>query len=209
MKRTDKIHFRWLVGVIVLALTLSACAKGVTRHTNTLKSTPPPLGNIEYHTSVLADELFANFRHTSDRQQYRFAVAGFVPVKSLQHQVNSQHPLMLLGHQLEQGLMTEASRRGFIPQDYKITNDIIIEKTADRVLSRDTQHLKKAGLGIDFYVTGTITEQKNGAIVNARVIHVKTKDVVAAATKFFPDTLFWDKEMVTTRDGMIYRTSAK
>lgn len=201
---------RWLTFILLIgsAFLLSACAQSI-KHARVQGQTPTPLGNIEYHTSVLADELFANFRQVQNRQQYRFAVAGFVPVKSFQYASSQQHPLMLLGHQLEQGLMTEAARRGYITQDYKVTNDIIIEEDADRVMSRDISQLKHSGLGIDFYISGTVTEQEKGAIVNARVIHVKTKDVVAAATKFFPSTLFWEKEMVTTRDGMIYRTGAQ
>jgi Ser-tRNA(Ala) deacylase AlaX len=44
-------------------------------------------------------------------------------------------------------------------------------------------------------------------MVNARVVHVESKDVVAAATKFFPSNVFWSEEAVTTRDGMLYRYS--
>ena len=168
-----------------------------------------PLGNIEYHTSILADELFANFRHSENRGQYRFAVAGFVPVVHMEYLPAKQHPLMLLGHQLEQGLVTEALRRGLITQDYKVANDIIINHHADRVLSRQLDQLSKQKLDVDFFVSGTITEQQNGAIVNARVVHVKSKDVIAAATKFFPSGLFWQREKVTTRAGKLYRTESE
>lgn len=170
----------------------------------------PHLGNIELHTAVFADELFANFKHQGkSKSRYRFAVAGFVPVTTLTYNEHAQSPLMLLGHQLEQGLMTEAARRGFITQDYKVTNDIIIESSSDRVMSRNVDDLYKHNIGADFFVSGTITEQQEGAIVNARVIHVKTKDVVAAATKFFPSELFWQREKITTRGGLIYRTGAE
>ena len=192
--------------VALVVLTIPGCAKVKT---HSLQAGHNPLGNIEYHTSVFADELFANFRHSKKRGQYRFAVAGFVPVMHMQFNDKTQHPLMLLGHQLEQGLMTEAARRGFITHDYKVTNDIIIESTSDRVMSRNIEELYKHNLGVDFYVSGTITEQQSGAVVNARVVHVKTKDVVAAATKFFPAELFWKEEAVTTRGGMIYRTGAE
>ncbi len=207
MKAINQIQnlFR-ICGIVLTAIALTACAKV---QPNTLQAGHNPLGNIEYHTSVFADELFANFRHSKKQAQYRFAVAGFVPVVHMKFNNKAQHPLMLLGHQLEQGLMTEASRRGFITQDYKITNDIIIDSTSDRVMSRNIEELYKHNLGVDFYVSGTITEQQNGAIVNARVVHVKTKDVVAAATKFFPSELFWKEEKVTTRGGLIYRTGAE
>lgn len=194
------------ISFIFLLLVLSGCA---TPAKNVVHVGPQPLGNIEYHTSILADELFANFRHSENRGQYRFAVAGFVPVVHMEYLPSKQHPLMLLGHQLEQGLMTEALRRGLITQDYKISNDIIIDSHSDRVLSRQLDHLSKQKLDVDFFVSGTITEQQHGAVVNARVVHVKSKDVIAAATKFFPSELFWEKEKVTTRAGKLYRIESE
>jgi len=194
------------ISFLFLVFVLAGCA---SQAKNVVHVGPQSLGNIEYHTSILADELFANFRHSENRGQYRFAVAGFVPVVHMEYLPAKQHPLMLLGHQLEQGLMTEALRRGMITQDYKISNDIIIDSHADRVLTRQLDQLSQQKLDVDFFVSGTITEQQNGAIVNARVVHVKTKDVIAAATKFFPSELFWKQEKVTTRAGMLYRTESE
>ncbi len=162
------------------------------------------LGNIEYHTALLANELFANVRVDRD---YRYAVINFVPVNSLKYEASQQGPLMLLGHQLAEGMMTEASRRGFITQDYKTTNDIVVREHSETVFSRNVERLN-AMQDVDFYIAGTITQQQEGAIVNARIIHVKSKDVVAAATKFFPADLFWQREKVTQRNGMIYRTGS-
>lgn len=187
---------------VVLILALTACSS----------QTPRPvvdeLGNIELHTYELAQELFENFEAKYDSaHNYSYVVATFVPVAQLQYQPNQQHPLMLLGHQLEQGMITEASRRGYIPQDFKVTNDIIIEKHADRVLSRNVDDLS-ASRRVDFYISGTVVEQASGAIVNARIIQVDNKAVVAAATKFFPENLFWREQKVTTRNGMLYRQDA-
>jgi TolB-like protein len=67
-----------------------------------------------------------------------------------------------------------------------------------------------SGLGnIDFYITGTLVYQQEGAIVNARVVNARNKDVVAAATRFFPAELFWQREQITNRNGMIYRTGVE
>ena len=196
------------VAAIVSLTSLSGCA--ALDPFNAETSSPQTqqqataLGNIEMYTSQLADELFASM---PDARRYRFAVAGFVPVQRLSFDPSHQDPLMLLGHQLEQGMMTEAARRGMITQDYKTTNDIIINDDGDRVFTRNIEQLK-GGERVDFFISGTITHQQEGAIVNARVIHVNSKDVVAAATKFFPATLFWQREQVTTRNGMIYRTGS-
>ena len=199
----------------VLAVAgMTACAAGpaetddeshVTAQTPTAQPVGQSLGNIEYQTYLLANELFASLKPA---QHLRYAVAGFVPVTSLQYDSQSQSPLMLLGHQLEQGLMTEATKRGFTTQEFKLSNDIVIGQHSDRVLSRNIQNLS-APERIDFYITGTLVHQQGGAVVNARVIEARTKDVVAAATRFFPSGLFWDEEQVTTRQGRLYRMQDK
>jgi len=116
--------------------------------------------------------------------------------------------LQLLGHQLEEGILTEATKRGFTAQEFKLTNDIIVGEKSDRVLSRDIDQLS-AMERVDFFITGTLVYQQEGAMVNARIINARTRDVVAAATRFFPAELFWLDEQVTTRNGRLYRTENK
>jgi TolB-like protein len=185
-----------------LLLSLSGCSMSSPPLAQEAKNLrPTSLGNVEYHTNQLANELFATLR--PDRS-YRFAVAGFVPVDTFKPNHKNQAPLMLLGQQLEQGLMTEAVKRGFVAQDYKAANSITITENSDRILSRDVDKLT-AVQRVDFFITGTITEQQQGAVVNARIINARSKDVVAAATKFFPGDIFWETEQVTTRGGKLYR----
>lgn len=165
----------------------------------------PALGNMEYHTYVLANELFAQLRPS---RQAKYAVTGFVPADTMSWNSKQQDPLMMLGHQLEEGLITEAAKRGFTTQEFKLTDDIIMGEYADRVLTRDIEQLPGIER-VDFYITGTIVRQQAGAMVNARVINARTKDVVAAATRFFPEGLFWEEEKITTRNGRLYRTEDK
>ncbi|MFT6269675.1 MAG: hypothetical protein ACJAVV_002502 [Alphaproteobacteria bacterium] len=187
---------------LLIILTLSGCANLLSQAPAQKPNATTALGNSELFTFRLAQELFSNMQ--ADRQ-YRYAVAGFVPVTTMQIDLNEQGPLMLLGHQLEQGLITEAFRRGYVAQDYKASSAIIMTGSYDRVLSRDLDHLSQLQ-NVDYYITGTITPQQSGAMVNARVINVRSKDVVAAATSFFPADLFWEKEQVTLRNGQLYRT---
>lgn len=203
LSRVKANSFTGLASIILLLMSLSACVQLIPQFgkPQTLAQTSN-LGNVEWHTHKLAQELFTNF--TTDRQ-YRYAVAGFVPVSSMQIDLRQQGPLMLLGQQLEQGLMTEAVRYGLVTQDFKASNAIIMTDSYDRALSRDLNHLSELQT-IDYYITGTITPQQNGATVNARVINVRNKDVIAAATSFFPADLFWDTEQVVMRNGQLYRT---
>ena len=197
---------------LVCALTISVavlvgCSQTPDIRTNGLEPTTgsSALGNVELHTYHLANELFAN---VDPNRQQRYAVIGFVPADTMVYDDSKQHPLMLLGHQLEQGLMTEATRRGMTTRDFKVSRDILINPSSDRVLTRDINQLFRLE-SVDFYITGTILPQQEGAIVNARVINTRSLDVVAAATRFFPAELFWHREQVTTRDGHIYRKSAQ
>ena len=160
------------------------------------------LGNVEYHTYMLANELFAD---VGSARQSRYAVVGFVPADTMKYSADHQHPLMLLGHQLEQGMITEATKRGFSTQEFKLSNDIIVSNESDRVLTRDIDQLSNIER-VDFYITGTMVYQESGAVVNARIINARNKDIVAAATRFFPAELFWREEQVTTRNGKLYRT---
>ncbi|GGF53702.1 FlgO family outer membrane protein [Alteromonas lipolytica] len=191
---------------LLATVLLAGCSSAPQNMEMTNDQVPvPALGNVEYHTYVLANELFANIRPA---RQTRYAVTGFVPVDSLSYNENFQHPLQLLGHQLEEGMLTEATKRGFTAQEFKLTNDIIVGEKSDRVLSRNVEQLS-AIERVDFFITGTLVYQQGGAMVNARIINARTRDVVAAATRFFPAELFWLEEQVTTRNGRLYRTENK
>ncbi|MDM7860319.1 FlgO family outer membrane protein [Alteromonas sp. ASW11-36] len=197
--------YSYLLVASILSYALIGCSQTAdSQQVQKAPSSPSSaLGNVELHTHQLANELFARYR---GNRNARYAVVGFVPVDTLQYDGNQQHPLMLLGHQLEQGLMTEAARRGYTTQEFKISNDIMINTTSDRVLTRDVEKLP--GLeAIDFYITGTLVYQQEGAVVNARIIDARNKEVVAAATRFFPAELFWQREQMTSRNGKLYRTS--
>lgn len=199
-----------------MLISLTACV--VTPKTATAEKAKPwqqkamakTDSKIALHTAQLAEQLFDTFRYGNfPKEQFRFAVATFVPVEMMQANPDSQGPLRLLGHQLEQGLMSELAQRGYIAQDYKATNNLIIEEKSDRVFSRNVDDLYKNHHEVDFYLSGTLTEAEQGVIANARIIHVDSKDVVAAATRFIPDDVFWQAEKVTTRGGKIYRSAGE
>ena len=102
-------------------------------------------------------------------------------------------------------MITEASKREFSTKEFKLSNDIIVSEQSDQILTRDIDRLSAIEV-VDFYITGTLVYQESGAVVNARIVNARSKDVVAAATRFFPADLFWQEEQVTTRNGKLYRT---
>ena len=195
-----------LLAWVVIALMQVGCSSSEQQQSMSQAETPnvPALGNVEYHTYILANELFAGVRPS---RQTRYAVVGFVPADTMKYNPDNQHPLMLLGHQLEQGMITEASKRGFTTQEFKLSNDIMLNDNSDRILTRDIEQLSDIER-VDFYITATLVYQQAGAMVNARIINARNKDVVAAATRFFPSELFWETEQVSSRNGRLYRTES-
>mgnify|MGYP001950748426 FL=1 len=136
------------------------------------------------------------------------AVASFVNIKDLES-------TNWLGNQLAESFVHELQRHGLIIVDFKTTGHIRVTADGDYVFSRDWQELPERQI-IDYVVAGTMIEQKDGVLVNARMIGIKSKVVVATAQSFIPawvigDELTHQKNInnnVKMKDGMIIRSSA-
>ena len=194
------------VTILLILCMLAACSSPDIGKNNTAytgaRGPVPALGNMEFYTHRLATELFAQTRPAN---QSRYAVVGFVPLPEQEYQENNHHPLQLLGHQLKEGLITEATKRGYATQEFLLSDDIRVTEQSDSVLTRDVDRIG-ALRRVDFFITGTVIDQEQGALVNARIVHAQTKEVVAAATSFFPAQLFWQEERVSVRNGRLIRT---
>ncbi len=132
------------------------------------------------------------------------AVASFVDLKDLE-------TTNWLGNQLAESFVHELQRHGLVVIDFKTTGHIRVTKSGDYVFSRDWQELPERQI-IDYVVSGTMVEQENGILVNARMIGIQSKVVVATAQSFIPAWVLGDEmshsEKVKMRDGMIIRDNA-
>lgn len=132
------------------------------------------------------------------------AVASFVDLKDLEK-------TNWLGNQLAESFVHELQRHGLVVIDYKTTGHIRVTKTGDYVFSRDWQELPERQI-IDYIVSGTMVEQENGILVNARMIGIQSKVVVATAQSFIPAWVLGDdmsqSEKVKMKDGMLIRDNA-
>lgn len=70
-------------------------------------------------------------------------------------------------------------------------------------LSRDVEDLYQH-LNADYVVTGIMSKEKAGIIVNAYVIDFKSKIIVGSAQQFFPNAIFKDENNVTIKDGKLF-----
>ena len=134
--------------------------------------------------------------------QTPIAVASFVNLKDLES-------TNWLGNQLSENFVHELQRHGLIIVDFKTTGHIRVTKDGDYVFSRDWQELPERQI-IDYVVTGTMMEQDGGVMVNARMIGMQSRVVVATAQSFIPKWVLGDElsqmENVHMKDGMLIRT---
>jgi len=135
--------------------------------------------------------------------QTPIAVASFVLLKDLES-------TNWLGNQLSESFVHELQRHGLIIVDFKTTGHIRVTKEGDYAFSRDWKELPERQI-IDYVVTGTMMEQDGGILVNARMIGMQSKVVVATAQSFIPAWVLGDElnkiENVRMKDGMLIRTS--
>jgi TolB-like protein len=136
------------------------------------------------------------------------AVASFVNLKDLES-------TNWLGNQLAENFVHELQRHGLIVVDFKTTGHIRVTADGDYVFSRDWKELPERQI-IDYVVTGTMVEQKGGVMVNARMIGMQSRVVVATAQSFIPAWVIGEElthqqninAKVKMKDGLIIRDSA-
>lgn len=91
----------------------------------------------------------------------------------------------LLGNQLTESFLHELHLFGVPVVDFKTTSYMRVAETGDFVLSRDFMELDQ-GQSFDYVLTGTMTNQHNGVLVNARIVGMKSKAVVGTTQGFIP-----------------------
>jgi len=135
------------------------------------------------------------------------AVASFVDLKDLE-------TTNWLGNQIAESFVHELQRHGLIIVDFKTTGHIRVTQEGDYVFSRDWKELPERQI-IDYVVTGTMMEQESGILINARMIGIQSKVVVATAQAFIPAWVIGEElaqqqninDNVKMKDGMIIRSS--
>ncbi|MFT7005713.1 MAG: TolB-like protein [Colwellia sp.] len=154
-------------------------------------------------TKRLANQLYLNI--TSNNQSANIAVGTFTDLTTLQ---GSQEFITLktLGLQLEEGLMTESVQRGFKVIDYRLRENLMVTKDANLMLSRELKFINEHQ-NINYFLTGTIALRNENILVNARLVNVKSKEIVAAATSRLTTKELGQPNKVSLRSGKIYRTS--
>lgn len=159
-----------------------------------------PRHTMDYFVESMTDELIVN--NTSISARTPIAVTSFV---DLQHLDTSSW----LGNSVSEAFMYQLQHRGFKVVDYKATGSIRVTQEGDFALSRDWSDLAQEQQ-ITYVLTGTMLRQEGGVLVNARVVAMRSRIVVAAAQGFLPaDRIGRDLDTlntIRTEDGLIIRS---
>lgn len=169
--------------MIVLTITgLCACVMPQSKHAENEKSDKD--ANSSSHkvleenqlngiVSVMADELF---KTRLAGEAFPVAVASFVNLETLDK-------TNWLGLQISENFIHELHRRGELVMDFKLTGVIQVTKSGDFVMSRDWKKLAKS-MPISRVLTGTMSHNEEGIVVNARLINLRTRLVEATSQGF-------------------------
>ena len=133
--------------------------------------------NLNHYVRGLMQDLVENLEYVNESTP--IAVTSFVFLDGSFESSN------LLGNQIAESLIHEVHKFGIPVLDFKTTDYIRVTKTGDFILSRDFLELTP-NLSIKYVVVGTLVNHQGGYLVNARIVGIKSKAVVASAQSFVP-----------------------
>ena len=190
---------------MALWVSLLVALTGCSSSTESAQTTPyaGPTGSgteLNKLVSELADRLFQT-KLAGGSSVSPIAVASFVNLGTLETS-------NWLGQQLAEDFVHELHRRGEIVFDYKLTGSIKVTPEGDFVFSRDWTELAKR-VPVSRVLTGTLSRNAEGIIVNARIVSLKTHMVEATAQGFVPANMLNGSldsgRAVTITRGMLVR----
>lgn len=133
--------------------------------------------DINYYVRGMMQELVANIQYVNSKTP--MAVASFVFLDG------SYEYSDIVGKQLAESFSHEIHKFGIPIVDYKATDYIRVTQNGDFVLSKDFLDLD-SDLPVKYTLAGTLVKQPTGYLVNARIIGMESKAIVASAQGKLP-----------------------
>ena len=138
----------------------------------------PQVGvNVNHYVQGMMHDLVANLDMV--KQGMIIGVTSFVYLDGAYDQTD------LFGNQLSEGFMHEIHQFGLDVVDFKTTDFIRVTPKGDFVFSRDFMELREEQ-PIEYVLGGTLVQHQGGTLVNARIVSVASKKVLASAQSFVP-----------------------
>lgn len=152
--------------------------------------------NINHYVRGLMHQLVDNIKYVDESTP--LAVTSFVLLDSNLQTTN------LVGNQIAESFVHEVHKFGLPVLDFKTTDFFRISNDGDYIFSRDYMELR-TDLPIDYVLTGTLTKHQKGYLVNARIIGIRSKAVVASAQGLVPDYAIKSLQNTQNNDGIPLR----
>lgn len=159
-----------------------------------------PKHTLDFFVESLTEQLMVT--NTSISARSPLAVTSFVDLQNMDS-------TNWLGNSVSEAFIHQLQQRGFKVVDFKTTGSIRVTQQGDFAISRDWSDLMQEQ-EVQFVLTGTMLRQEGGVIVNARVVGLRSRIVVATAQGFLPaDRIGLDLDTmntIRTQDGLIIRS---
>jgi TolB-like protein len=136
--------------------------------------------NINHFVRGIMHDLVDNIHYINDKTP--IGVASFIFLD------RSFKESSLLGNQIAESFMHEVHQFGIPVIDFKTTDYLRVTNHGDFVFSRDFLELKDE-LPIKYVLAGTLVKHQSGYLVNARIIGLTSKAIVASAQGFIPNAV--------------------
>lgn len=149
--------------------------------------------DVNYYVRGLMQELVGNLQYVNASTPV--AVTNFVFLDGSFEQAD------LVGKQLSESFIHEVHKFGIPVIDFKTTDYIRVSNSGDFVLSRDYLELN-SDLPIRYVVAGTLVKHLAGYMVNARIVGIDSKAVVASAQGFLPASVINSMISSNVNDGI-------
>jgi len=149
--------------------------------------------NINHYVRGIMQDLVSNLQYVNASTP--MAVSSFVFLDSNYLQAD------LLGNQISEAFLHEIHKLGVPVVDFKATDYMRVTPQGDFVLSKDFLELS-GDLPIRYTLTGTLVKHQKGILVNARIVGLKSKAIVATAQGFIPEHINQDLQMSSHNDGL-------
>jgi TolB-like protein len=195
---------KWLCFIPVLLLTgcsLAPIYNGKKPYSGaqfTLMTSPRH--TLDFFVESMTEDLVLS--NTSVNARTPIAVTSFVDLQNMD-------ATNWLGNTVSEGFIHQLQQRGFKVIDFKTTGSIQVTQQGDFAFSRNWKDLSEEQ-EIQYVLTGTMLRQEGGVLVNARVVGMQSRVVVATAQGFLPaDRIGRDLDTLNsmrTEDGVLIRS---
>jgi len=149
--------------------------------------------NINHYVKQMMHGLVDNLQYVNTKTP--IAVTSFVNLDGQYNQAS------LLGNQLAESFIHEVHAFGIPVIDFKTTDFIRITPGGDFAFTRDFLELESNN-AIEYILAGTLVKHHRGYLVNARIVGINSKAVVASAQGLIPNHIIDDLLTTSINDGI-------